>query len=142
MSSYLNIYLEKKPKEGEGKVERLLLCSISRGSSLYELFDDNRPGVPSEENVYQITSGDLVNISDELEKQISSEEICLIESKLNLSLIHDTESIGELLANIKSDKEYLERLKSDNSMILCMINMFDDVGKDWSDFSKIYWRIE
>lgn len=142
MSSYLSIYLEKKPKEGEEKGERLLLCSISRGSTLYEQFYDNRPGIPNEDNVYQITSGDLVRISDELERQISSEEICLNESKLNLSLIHDTDSIKELLADIKSDKEYLEQLKSSNSMILCMINLFDDVGENWSDFSKIYWRIE
>lgn len=142
MSSYLNIYLEKKPKEGEGKGERLLLCSISRGSVLYDLFYDNRPGIPSEENVYQITSEDLVCMSDELEKEISSEEIYLNESKLNLSLIHDTESIKELLENIKSDKEYLEQLKSRNSMILCMINLLHDVGESWSDFSKIHWRIE
>lgn len=142
MSSYLNIYLEKKPKEGEEKGERLLLCSVSRGSALYDLFYDNRPGVPSEDNIYQITSEDLVSMSDALEKQISLEEICLNESKLNLPLIHDAESIRELLADIKSDKEYLERLKSDNSMMLCMINMFDDIGKEWSDFSGIYWRIQ
>ena len=142
MSSYLNIYLEKKPKEGEEKGERLLLCSISRGSTLYDVFYDNRPGIPSEENIYRITSGDLVNVSNELEKEIASEEICLIESKLNLSLIHDTESIGELLANIRSDKEYLEQLKMKNSMVICMINIFDDVDKECSNFSEIYWKIE
>jgi len=142
MSSYLNIYLERKPKEGEEKGERLLLCSISRGFALYELFYDNRPGIPSEENIYEITSADLVSMSDELEKEIASEEIYLNESKLNLSLIHDTESIGELLSNIRSDKEYLEQLKLKNSMLLCMINLFNDVGESWSGFSKIYWRIE
>lgn len=142
MSSYLNIYLEKKPKEGEEKGERLLLCSISRGITLYDVFYDNRPGIPSEENIYRITSEDLVTVSNQLEKEIASEEIHLIESKLNLSLIHDTESIGELLANIRSDKEYLEQLKMKNSMVICMANIFDDVGKEWSNFSKIYWKIE
>ena len=142
MSSYLNIYLERKPKEGEEKGERLLLCSISRGSTLYDVFYDNKPGIPSEENIYRVTSGDLVNVSNQLEKEIASEEICLNENKLNLSLIHDTESIGELLANIRSDKEYLEQLKMKNSMAICMINIFDDVDKEWSGFSKIYWKIE
>lgn len=142
MSSYLNIYLERKPKEGEEKGERLLLCSISRGSSLYEQFYDNRPGIPNEDNFYKVDSADLFTISDELENQISSEEMCINEKKLNLSLIMNKEAILDVLDDLKNDKKYLEQLKTDCAMIIGIANVFSDVGKEWSDFNGIYWRIE
>lgn len=142
MSSYLNIYLEKKPKEGEEKGERLLLCSISRPTSIYALFYDNRPGIPNEDNLYTVDPGDLVHITDELERQISSEENHIYEKKLNLQLIRDKEAITDVLDSLKTDREYLEQLKMEHSMLLGIAMILDDVGKAWSDFSKIYWRIE
>jgi len=142
MSSYLNIYLEKKPKEGEKNGERLLLCSITRSTDIYTMFYDNRPGIPSEEGLYSVTDDDLVNITHELERQISTKEIYIYETKLNLSLIKDKEAIDEILDNLKTNKEYLEQLKSQHAMLMGISMLVSDVGEDWCDFSKIYWRIE
>jgi len=142
MSSYLSIYLERKPEEGKEKGERLLLCSISRGSNLYSLFYDNRPGIPSEDNFYEVDSEELIRLSDEIGNNASSEEICIGEKRLNLRLIQDKEAITEVLDQLKSDKEYLKQLRSDESMLTAIALMIYDVGKEWSDFSKVLWRIE
>lgn len=141
MSSFLEIYLKRKKKEGEEKEERLLFSSISRGTTLYELFYENKPGIPSEQCIYEFTSKDLRPISDELDTAIARSIVSIMDLKDNIRLIAGKDTIEDLLDRLRVEKEYLDELKQQKAMIDTLYVLFMDIDEDWCDFNKLYWKI-
>lgn len=141
MSSYLNIYLEKK-KEGEEKGERLLLCSISRAGTLYQLFYDNKPGTPNEQGVYEFTSDDLNPITEEIDVAISRCMLNIMHLKDNIRLVSDKDTIRDLLDDLATDREYLDDLKEQKVIISTLYVLFSDINQEWCSFNKLYWKVD
>ena len=141
MSSYLEIYLQKKKKEGEEKGERLLLCSISRADEIYSLFYDNNVGCTTDDGLHEFDSSDFTALIDELTERMSNVLMDIMHDKENLHLISNKDSIAEILDSIKCSKEYYQRLMSDRTILMSLGTLFSDVGKEWCDFNKLYWKI-
>lgn len=142
MSSYLNIYLERKPKEGEESGERLLLCSISRVSPIYSLFYDNDIGFYQEDGYHEFTHGDFNEVIDDLTDDCSKFLLDIAHLKENLPLVSEKESITDILDQINSSKNYVQELMHRRSNLMALGTLFADVGEEWSDFSKLYWKID
>lgn len=146
MGSYLNIYLEKKKKEGEEKGERLLLCTISRANDLYSLFYNN--------NIYNCTTTDedgrsihefdsssfneLIEYNDQL---IAKTLLKIAELKEVLPLITDKDSINDLLDQLSTNKEYFQELMTEKATLNTLSIIFSDINT-YSDFDKLYWKID
>jgi hypothetical protein len=64
----------------------------------------------------------------------------IMHDKENLHLISNKDSIAEILDSIKCSKEYYQRLMSDRTILMSLGTLFSDVGKEWCDFDKIYWK--
>lgn len=142
MSSYLNIYLEKRKKEGEENGERLLLCSISRVNSLYSLFRDNNIGVCTEDNMHKFTVSDINAVIDELSISISKVLADIAHLKEVLPLVSEKESVSDMYDNILTSKNYYQELMSDRAMLMALGSLFADINEDWSDFTGLYWKID
>lgn len=142
MSSYLNIYLQKKKKEEEENVERLLLCSISRANDIYSLFYDNKPGSCRENDMHEFTSEDLDTISSEIDREIANEIIRINNLKNDIHLVSDKDVINEMLDNLDTARDWLETIKRHREALDTMYMIFNDVGKEWSAFDKLYWSID
>jgi len=145
MSSYLNIYLQKKKKEGEEKGELLQLCSICRVNDLYALFYDNSIGNYAdvgEKHLHEFTSKDLDTVVKEVEHNIAKTLIQISETKDALSSVSNKEAVEDLLEELKSDKEYLQMLMNQKSALDTLYFIFDDMGEKWCNFDKVYWEID
>lgn len=142
MSSYLNIYLEKRKKEGEENGERLLLCSISRANNLYSLFRDNNIGVCTEGNMHKFTVSDINAVIDELNMNISRVLADIAHLKEVLPLVSEKESVSDMYDNIITSKNYYQELMSDRAMLMALGSLFADINEDWSDFTGLYWKID
>ena len=142
MSSYLSIYLQRKKKEGEEDGERLLLVSISRANEMYSAFHDNNIGIVKEDSFHEFTESDLDEVIRENDEAIARATTQIQHLKDSLPLISDRETIREVMEDIQSDKEYLQSLIVDRANISTLQMMFSDIGKEWCDFDKLYWRID
>lgn len=96
MSSYLNIYLQRKKKEGEEKEERLLLCSISRADSIYNLFYDNNICTSMEDRFHKFTYHDLETVIHVIDCRISEILLEIATTKQNLPLVSDKDAVLEI----------------------------------------------
>lgn len=146
MSSYLNIYLQKKRKDGKEEVERLKLCSISRSNELYSLFYDNNVGLVTDikinhETLHEFTADDFDDISKHVDEEISRTLLRIYETKETLPLITSNEAVDEALENLASDKEYFRDLLNQKTTLSTLYFIFSDVG-NYSDFDKLYWSID
>lgn len=139
MSSYLNIYLERKPEYGG---EKLLLCSISSASDIYNIFFDNNIGVKDEDGYHEFSHSDFDSIIDDLTEDVSKTLLETTHLKENLPLVSEKESISEMLDQISSNKDYIEWLRHRRSYLMALGIILSDVGESWSDFSKLYWKID
>ena len=145
MSSYLNIYLQKKKKEGEEEGELLQLCSICRVNDLYALFYDNSIGNyadAGEKHLHEFTSNDLDTVIKGIEHNTAKTLIQISEIKDAIPLVSDKETIEDLLEELKSNKEYLQMLMNQKSALDTLYCIFDDMGEEWCNFDKVYWEID
>lgn len=143
MSSYLNIYLEKKKKEGEEKGERLLLCSISRVNEIYNVFYDHGLGSQREEDgMHEFTSNDISSVIDDVECNISSWLYKILHIKETLPLITEKDTLADMIEELESDKEYLQELMDLRATLSTLSIIFSDVNEEWCAFDKLYWKID
>lgn len=142
MSSYLNIYLERKKKDGERDGERLLLYSISRANPIYSLFYDNSIGICREDNLHEFKTSDLYGVLEEMEHKIPKELIDNAELKQYLQLISNKDAIVEMLDQIKANKDYINELMEERVNLCTLYAVFNDVGEEWCSFEKLYWKID
>lgn len=140
MSSYLEIYLQKKKREGEEKGERLLLCSISRADEMYSIFRDNNIGFVTEDNLHEFTSDEFNSLINELTERISTILLDTAHIKESLPLISNKDSIADALDTIRTNKQYYQELMCERATLMALCSLFEDIDKDWSDFDKIYWK--
>lgn len=140
MSSYLEIYLQKKKKEGEEKGERLLLCSISRADEMYSIFRDNNIGFVTEDNLHEFTSDEFNSLINELTERMSTILLDTAHIKESLPLISNKDSIADALDTIRTNKQYYQELMCERTTLMTLCSLFEDIDKDWSDFDKIYWK--
>lgn len=144
MGSYLNIYLEKKKKEGEEKGERLLLCSISGAEDMFSLFYDEDVGIVTKEDeeiFHKFTSDDLVRLIDDIDINIAKTLLRISRAKELLPLVTDKESINEMTEEITSDYNYLEYLNNNKSTVRALCVIFSDIDEEWCDFSGLCWSV-
>lgn len=141
MSSYLNIYVQPKMKDGN-ESKKMCLMSFSRSSSLYQAINDagsfyafTSIGESAEEQFYELSS-DLIN-SICLD---SNTEIQVVEKRLNE---YEKYAAGnsEIIQDIISTKEYLEELKETYNQLCFISQIVDDVENDFSDFEKVFINI-
>lgn len=142
MSSYLNIYLQRKKKEGEEKGERLLLCSISRVNNIYSIFYENNIGKPVDDRFHEFTAEDLDPVIDDLTERISTTLIDIAHAKEMLPLLSEKNSIAETMDSLKSDKSYYQDLMSERTTIMTLGSLLADISESWCDFDKLYWKID
>lgn len=141
MASYLNIYLQRKKKEGEDGWERLLLCSISRANEIYSLFYDNSVGRMTENNYHEFTSDDINSLIIDIDEAISRTLSKICDMKEALPLISNKDAIADVMEDISSDRSYLRTLLDQKAAVTALCQLFDDIGEDWCDFDRIYWKI-
>lgn len=141
MSSYLNIYVQSKIKDGS-ESKKMLLMSVSRSSPLYQAI--NEAGAfyaytSIEENVeeqfYELES-DLINSIC----QDVNAEIQIAEKRLNEYEKHAAGN-SEIIQEIISTKEYLEELKETYNQLCFIMQIVADVENDFSDFGKVFINI-
>lgn len=143
MGSYLNIYLQRKKKDGEEQGERLLLCSISRANEIYGLFYDNQVGkVVDNGRLHEFTCEDIESLTIDIDEAIARVTARVYEMKENLSCISNKDAIHEILDDISADKECIRELLDEKSAVNTLYTLFSDVGKDYCTFDKLYWYIE
>lgn len=147
MSSYLTIYLEKKKKEGEKEGERLLLCSISRSNTLYDLFYDyniysNTIEDKDGRSIHEFTSSNISSAINSIDELITNTLIDIKEVKDSIPLVSNKDVVNELLEQLSSDKKYFQELMNEKFMLEALCNVFDDVSESYSGFSKLYWKID
>lgn len=141
MSSYLSIYLQRKEREGEEEGERLLLVSISRANEMYGVFYSNSIGIAREDDYHEFTQSDLDAVMRENDEAIARALAQIYHLKESLPLISDSETIREVMEDLATDKEYYQDLMRDKANISTLQMLFHDVGTEWSDFDKLYWKI-
>ena len=140
MGSYLEIYLQKKKKEGEKEGERLLLCSVSRANEIYSLFYDNNIGRMCDENYHEFTSDDIDSVMIGIDEAIQRMQDNINNAKEYLTLVSDKSVITDMLDDISSNKEYIKDLMNQKSMMNALYIIFEDINK-YSSFDKVYWKI-
>lgn len=141
--SYLEIYLQKKRKEGEEKGERLLLCSISRANEIYETFYTNQLGAKRDEDgFHEFSSDDISALIDEIELNISGWVYKISHIKETIPLINEKETLNTMLEDLESDKEYLQDLRDLKAAMSTLSILFSDVNEEWCAFDKLYWKID
>lgn len=141
MSSYLNIYVQPKMKDGK-ESKKMCLMSFSRSHPLYQAIDEagsfyayTSIGENAEEQFYELSS-DLINSIC----QDSNTEIQITEKRLNE---YEKYAAGnsEIIQDIISTKEYLEELKETYNQLCFIRQIVDDVENDFSDFEKVFINI-
>jgi len=143
MSSYLNIYLQKKKKDGEEQGERLLLCSISRANEIYGLFYDNQVGrITDDERLHEFTCADIDSLNIDIDEAVERTTSRIYEMKENLSCISNKDAIHEILDDISSDKEYVRQLLNGKAVVNTLYTLFCDIGEAYCSFDKLYWSID
>lgn len=141
MSSYLNIYVQSKMKDGQ-KSKKMLLMSVSRANPLYQAINEagsfyayNSIGENTEEQFYELTS-ELVNSIC----QDSNMEIQIAEKRL-----HEYEKYAagnmEIIQEIISTKDYLNELNQTYNQLRFISQIVEDAKNDFSDFEKVLINI-
>jgi hypothetical protein len=141
MSSYLNIYVQPKLKDGE-EPKKMCLMSVSRSHPLYQAINEagsfyayTSIGENAEERFYELSSDLISSIC-----QDSNAEIQITEKRLNE---YEKYAAGnsEIIQNIISTKEYLEELKETCNELCFLSQIVYDVENDFSDFEKVFINI-
>lgn len=141
MSSYLNIYVQSKMKDGK-ESKKMLLMSVSRANPLYQAIDGagsfyayTSIGEDAEEQFHELTS-ELINSIC----QDSNQDIQIAEKRLNEYEKHAAGN-SEIIQEIISTKEYLEELKATYNQLCFIRQIVDDAENDFSDFEKVFINI-
>ena len=141
MSSYLNIYVQPKIKDGE-ESKKMILMSVSRSHPLYQAIDESGSfyaytsiGENAEEHFYELSSDLISSIC-----QDSNAEIQIAEKRLNE---YEKYAAGnsEIIQDIISTKEYLEELKETYNQLYFIRQIVDDIENGFSDFEKVFINI-
>lgn len=142
MGSYLNIYLQKKKKEREEKGERLLLCSISRADSIYNLFYDNNICTSMEDRFHKFTYHDLETVIHVIDCRISEILLEIATTKQNLPLVSDKDAVLEIFDQLSTNENIVRDLMKEKVILESLATLFGDISEDWCDFDGLYWSIE
>jgi len=133
MSSYLNIYLKDK----ETKKNRLL-CSFSRVSALYQAFNENL-SITSDDDGEQYTTLSLVAF-DEVLSSLQADQERLIRHLFELEKY--AKDNVELIDEILSDKECLERTFTVIGAMQLLRDILEDCDSECSSFIAMYANID
>lgn len=141
MSSYLNIYVQTKIKDGS-EPKKMRLYSVSRSSGLYQAINEAgsfyafaSPGENADEYFYELTSDLLSSICQESNKEIQSTEKRLNEYEKYAA------GNSEIIQDIISTKEYLEELKETYNELCFIKQIVCDVEEGYTDFEKVFINI-
>lgn len=141
MSSYLNIYVQPKMKDGK-ESKKLLLMSVSRSHPLYQAIDEQGSfyaytsiGENAEEHFYELSSDLISSIC-----QDSNAEIQITEKRLNEYKKYAGGNL-EIIQEIISTKDYLDELKETYNQLCFIKQIVDDVENDFNDFGKVFINI-
>jgi hypothetical protein len=141
MSSYLNIYVQTKMKDGK-ESKKMCLMSVSRNHPLYQAINEagsfyayTSIGENAEEQFYELSSDLISSIC-----QDSNAEIQIVEKRLNE---YEKYAAGnsEIIQEIISTKDYLEELKETYNQLCFIRQIVDDVENDFNDFEKVFINI-
>lgn len=138
MSSYLNIYLVPKKKEGQEEQKPLLWNSYSRSTDIYQTFCEysNVPFIGNGDtpNFSELTVEDISKISNSLREEIKKYQARVdreFEAAKKLG-ISDIEMINQVISEYGSSLEYLEEQKETLQEIMFIKDMVEEF--EYSDF--------
>lgn len=141
MSSYLNIYVQPKIKDGK-ESKKMCLMSVSRSSPLYQAINEagsfyayTSIGENVKEQFYELSSDLISSVC-----QDSNAEIQITEKRLNEYEKHAAGN-SEIIQEIISTKYYLEELKETYNQLCFLSQIVDDAENDFSDFEKVFINI-
>lgn len=141
MSSYLNIYVLPKIKEGQ-ESKKMLLMSVSRANPLYQAINEagsfyayTNIGENAEEQFYELTS-ELINSIC----QDSIQDIQIAEKRLNEFEKYATGNM-EIIQEIISTKDYLNELNQTYNQLHFISQIVEDAENGFSDFEKVLINI-
>lgn len=147
MSSYLNLYLLPKKKEGDTiEPKPLLLNSWSRNSDIYQMFYENlNPTFIGDEDEYkysEVTEADLQTLVDAVQKDINTVQERLQARTEALSSIKNIppERLDEYIEDFASTREYIRELQDTLELMKALKLLLSDL--EYSSFEKILVNID
>lgn len=146
MSSYLTFYAVPRRKSEKEPKERLALSAYSRGSDIYQYFDENMSiaffSSESDENYTTITPTDMAKVLDDIRKDIQRTKTRLLEyERVMMAKDTDTKDTLETINEYIETKDWLSELQLCEGMVTFLEDMVEETGYDNSSFEEICCNI-
>ena len=146
MSSYLTFYAVPRRKSKEEPKERLTLSAYSRGSDIYQYFNENMSiaffSSESDENYTTITPTDISKVLDDVRKDIQRIKNRMMEyDRIMMAKSTDTKSTLESIDEYIETKDWLSELQLCEGMITFLEDIVEETSYSNSSFEEICCNI-